>query len=285
MNSSFHIHLVSDSTGDTIYSVARACIVQFANIDVKTVPHNMVRSPRKMQETVEAIEAMPGLVLYTLMNTQNCETLERECARLSLPCINVLDGVITRLGEYFGQQIQHRPGKQYELDARYFDRIEAIQYVLAHDDGQMPTGLQNADVILVGVSRTSKTPTSVYLANQRGIKAANVPFVPGVPLPPELFDAGEPFIVGLTNSADRLVQIRRQRLRHLQEDDDTDYVDPEQVRAEIQEARRLFNKMKWPVIDVSRRSIEETAAEIFELYANHLESKTPEGKGGDPAQS
>jgi hypothetical protein len=158
------------------------------------------------------------------------------------------------------------PGKQHLLDNEYFARIDAMSFALTHDDGQSPWGLDEADVVLVGVSRTSKTPTCLYLAN-RGIKAANVPYVPGVPLPPELIIAKHPLIVGLTNDPERLIQIRRNRLSMLHHDGSTDYTDLDAVRAEVREARRVFAEHHWQVIDVTRRSIEETAAAIMKLLA------------------
>lgn len=273
MNKVFHLHLVSDSTGETTYSLARACLVQFENVEVNTQTHSQVLSPTKMQKVVESIEANPGAVMYTMINKSLSAALVKECARIGVPCIDVLDGVITRLQGYFGQTIRGQPGRQHQLDEEYFHRIDAMQFALSHDDGQGFDHLNQAEIILVGVSRTSKTPTSMYLANHRGLKAANVPFVPGVPLPEILFSKEAPFVVGLTTSPERLVQIRRQRMKLLGEDKETDYVELEQVRQEILEARKLFAKSRWPVIDVTRRSIEETASEIFEIYAANIEKQ------------
>jgi hypothetical protein len=205
--------------------------------------------------------------MYTMINKSLSTTLLAECARIGVPCIDVLDGVISRLQSYFGQSIRGQPGRQHQLDDHYFHRIDAMQFALSHDDGQGYDQLYEAEIVLVGVSRTSKTPTSMYLANHRGLKAANVPFVPGVPLPAILFGPDAPFVVGLTTSPERLVQIRRNRMRMLGQDKESDYVDIARVRQEIIEARKLFVKMRWPVIDVTRRSIEETASEIIELYS------------------
>ena len=273
MNKVFHLHLVSDSTGETTYSLARACLVQFENIEVNTQTHSQVLSANKMQKVVEAIEANPGAVMYTMMDKSLSQALVKGCARIGVPCIDVLDGVISRLQGYFGQTIRGQPGRQHQLDDEYFHRIDAMQFALSHDDGQGFDHLNEAEIILVGVSRTSKTPTSMYLANHRGLRAANVPFVPGVPLPDMLFSEQAPFVVGLTTSAERLVQIRRNRMKILGEQRDTDYVELEQVRQEILLARKLFAKSRWPVIDVTRRSIEETASEIFELYAENIEKR------------
>ena len=269
MNSSFHLHLVSDSTGETTYSLARACLVQFENVEVNTQTHSQVLNAAKMQKVVAAIEASPGAVMYTMIDKTLSKTLVKECGRIGVPCIDVLDGVISHLQRYFGQAIRGQPGRQHQLDEDYFDRIDAMQYALSHDDGQGYDHLEEAEIVLVGVSRTSKTPTSMYLANYRGIKAANVPFVPGVPLPDILFGDNAPYVVGLTTTPERLVQIRRQRMKMMGEAKETDYVEIDRVREEIREARKLFAKMRWPVIDVTRRSIEESASEIIELYSAH----------------
>ena len=278
MNKVFHLHLVSDSTGETTYSLARACLVQFENIEVNTQTHSQVLSATKMQKVVESIEENPGAVMYTMIDKSLSDTLVKGCARIGVPCIDVLDGVITRLQGYFGQTIRGQPGRQHQLDDEYFHRIDAMQFALSHDDGQGFDHLNEAEIILVGVSRTSKTPTSMYLANHRGLRAANVPFVPGVPLPDILFSAQAPFVVGLTTSPERLVQIRRNRMKILGEERETHYVELDQVRQEILEARKLFAKSRWPVIDVTRRSIEETASEIFDLYARNIEKQNTDGQ-------
>lgn len=269
MNRSYYFHLVSDSTGETTYNLARACLVQFENIEVKTQTHGQVRNSVRLQRAIAAIEENPGVVIYTMIDKALSTTLERECARIGVPCIDVLAGVMSKLETYFNQRIRGLPGRQHQLDAGYFDRIEAMQFTFAHDDGQAHVDLAKADIILLGVSRTSKTPTAIYLANQRGLKIANIPFIPGVPLPPKLFSGKTPFIVGLTTSPERLVQIRRQRMRQLNEREETDYVDPHTVRNEVIEARKLFTKMGWPIIDVTRKSIEETSSEIIELYSTY----------------
>ncbi len=269
----FHLHCVSDSTGDTIRSVARACLVQFDSVD--TVDHlwPLARTPRAMERVLEDIAAYPGPVMFTLVNDDLRDQLMEGCRRLKVPCISVLDPIIAALGTFLGEQPSHQPGRQHQMNAEYFLRIEAMDWALAHDDGQATTDLQQTDVILIGVSRTSKTPTCLYLAN-RGIKAANVPFVPGVPLPDDLYRPNGPLVVGLTKDPRRLVEIRRARLLSLHQQDETSYVDLEQVRAEISEARRLFTANNWPVLDVSQRSIEETAAAIMQLLAKHREARS-----------
>lgn len=270
---SFHLHLVSDSTGETVGLVARACLAQFENIETTEHLWNMIRSEDQAKGVITAIKENPGFVLYTIVNEDIRNILEEGCRRLQVPCIAILDPIIAELGAHLGAEIHAQPGRQHVMDAEYFARIEAMQFVLSHDDGQSTWDLDDADVVLLGVSRTSKTPTSIYLAN-RGIKTANIPIVPGVALPEELFTARAPLIVGLTKDPKRLVEIRRQRLRLLDQDEETDYVDLEKVSNEINEARRLFTKHNWTVINVSRKSIEETAATIIQLYNRRKEQNT-----------
>ncbi len=267
---SFHLHLVSDSTGETVGLVARACLAQFENVQTTEHLWNMVRSEDQAKAVIAAIKEHPGFVLYTIVNDDIRSRLEEGCRRLQVPCIAILDPIIHELGAHLGAEIHAQPGRQHVMDAEYFARIEAMQFVLSHDDGQSTWDLDDADVVLLGVSRTSKTPTSIYLAN-RGIKTANIPIVPGVSLPGELFTANGPLIIGLTKDPKRLVEIRRQRLKLLDQDEETDYVDLEKVSNEINEARRLFTKHNWPVINVSRKSIEETAATIIQLYNRRKE--------------
>ena len=265
----FHLHLVSDATGETIHSVARACLSQFEGVE--PVEHNwaLIRTHSQIRKVIDAIEQNPGVVMFTLVNEELREALIEGCRRLQNPCIAVLDPVIASLGNFLGVKAKGMPGRQHIMDAEYFGRIDAMTFALHHDDGQATQSLQEADIILAGVSRTSKTPTCMYLAN-RGIKAANIPIVPGVPLPEELTRLrnrpGEPFVVGLTKDPARLVQVRRNRLQMLSQDDNTDYVDLESVREEVATARRLCTKYNWAVIDVTRRSIEESAAAILQLY-------------------
>lgn len=271
----FHLHLVSDATGETINSVARACVIQFDQ--VRPIEHfwNLVRTSHQLDLVLEGIESNPGLVMFTLVDEALRRRLQEFCREQQVPCIPVLDPLINALAAYLGRESQSQPGKQHALDAEYFGRMAAMEYTLAHDDGQSSWDLHEADVIVLGVSRTSKTPTCVYLAN-RGIKAANVPIVPGCPLPAELELVSRPLIVGLTKDPDRLIQIRRNRLRLLNQGEGSDYVDPDLVKQEVVEARRLYSRKGWPVIDVTRRSIEETAAEIVML----LTRRQVPGPGG-----
>ncbi|WP_366653950.1 pyruvate, water dikinase regulatory protein [Fodinicurvata sp. EGI_FJ10296] len=267
----FHVHLVSDATGETIQSVARACLAQFDRVHPVEHFWNMVRTGRQLDLILEDVRANPGLVIYTLVDDRLCHRLHDECAQLNLPCISVLDPVMEGLAVFLGMRGDRRPGRQHTLNDAYFDRMAAMEFALAHDDGQLTGDLHDADVILVGVSRTSKTPTCMYLAN-RGVKAANVPFVPGVPLTPHLAEVHRPLIVGLTKDPDSLVQIRKSRLLALNQGTPNSYIDPETVREEVIEARRTFSRQGWPVIDVSRRAIEETAAEIMILLSRRAQA-------------
>jgi regulator of PEP synthase PpsR (kinase-PPPase family) len=264
--SRFHLHLVSDSTGDTVHSVARACLVQFDGVEPVEHIWSMVRTKSQIDRVVNGVASNPGVVLYTLVNESLRAPLIEGCRQLQVPAIPVLDPVIGVLASYLGRQSRGLPGQQHLLDSDYFRRIDAMNFAFTHDDGQAAWGLNEADVILVGVSRSSKTPTCIYLAN-RGIKAANIPFVPNMTFPAELYAATRPLIIGLTNDPERLVQVRRNRLTTLHHTDATNYTDLEEVREEVAQARRLFLEKKWPIIDVTRRSIEETAAAVLKLLA------------------
>lgn len=260
----FHLHLVSDATGETVQSVARACLVQFEAAQPTEHIWTLVRNKRQVEEVIQGLEQNPGIVLFTMVNAEIRTKLQAECRRLKIPCVSVLQPVMAALTSYLQTEGQARPGRQHVLDSEYYERITAMDYAMTHDDGQAVWNLEAADVVLIGVSRTSKTPTCIYLAN-RGIKAANIPIILGVDLPNELFALKSPLIVGLTNDARILLQVRRNRLRMLNENDDTDYVDPEIIAEEVNLAKRLFAQHSWPVIDISRRSIEETAATIIKM--------------------
>jgi regulator of PEP synthase PpsR (kinase-PPPase family) len=267
--SSTHLHLVSDATGETINSVARACLVQFRGVSPVEHVWSLIRTEGQMRKVLKGIETDPGPVLFTIVNRDLRNDLVDGCRSIGVPCIPVLDPIMHSLANYFGVEISGQPGLQHVLDNEYFNRMEAMHFALAHDDGQLPTELSKADIIIVGVSRTSKTPTCIYLAN-RGMKAANVPLVPGCPVPSELLDVTAPLVVGLTKDPDSLVQVRKNRLRMISErEDETDYVDIDAVREEVSAARRLCVQQGWPLIDVTRRSIEETAATILAHYARH----------------
>ncbi|MBV8973349.1 MAG: kinase/pyrophosphorylase [Sphingomonadaceae bacterium] len=259
-----HLHLVSDSTGETLESIVKAGLGRFEGAD--TIKHfwPMVRSEGHLDRVVEEIAKRPGLVLYTLVNGAVRDRLELRCDQLSLPAVSVLDPIINALSGFLGQAAVTRPGRQHVMDAAYFRRVDAITFTMAHDDGAGAENWEEADIVLAGVSRSSKTPTSIYLAN-RGSKTANIPLVPQSPPPRSLFRLQKPLLVGLTTSPERLIAIRRNRLLSLGQTADTAYVDTDTVSAEVAFARRLFADHDVPVIDVTRRSIEETAAAIINL--------------------
>ncbi|MGY6660707.1 MAG: pyruvate, water dikinase regulatory protein [Glycocaulis sp.] len=263
----FHVHMISDSTGETLMSAMRASAAQFDRGQPIEHLFALVRSPRQMTRALEHVEAFPGVVMYTVVNQELREALETRCAELAIPAIALLDPIETTLSAYLGAPMTGRAGAQRTLDADYYRRIEAMNYCMAHDDGQ-GDDLASADVILLGISRTSKTPTSIYLGN-RGVRAANIPLVPEAPLPPDLFSHKKPVIVGLYATPERIVQIRRNRLLNLNEDRSTEYVDEGAVKDELIFAKRLFARHNVPSIDVTRRSIEETAAKIINLLTEH----------------
>ena len=264
----FHLHLVSDSTGETLITVARAVVAQYEGVAAIEHVYPLVRSNTQLERVISEIETAPGIVLYTLVEQDLAQRLEEVCRATGSPHLSVLEPVHALLSSYLGTHSTARPGAQHMLNAEYFKRIDAMNFTLLHDDGHLPHDLDEADVILVGVSRTSKTPTAVYLAN-RGLKTANIPLVPGVPPPAVLESARKALIVGLVATPERIVQIRQNRLLSLKADDDTSYVDRDAVAEELAASRRLFARNGWPVIDVTRRSIEETAAAIIDLYRDH----------------
>ncbi len=264
----FHLHLVSDSTGETLITVARAVVAQYEGVAAIEHVYPLVRSNTQLERVISEIENAPGIVLYTLVEHDLASRLEEVCRNTGSPHLSVLEPVHSLLSSYLGTHSTARPGAQHMLNAEYFKRIDAMNFTLLHDDGHLPQDLDEADVILVGVSRTSKTPTAVYLAN-RGLKTTNIPLIPGMPPPQVLESVRKALIVGLVATPERIVQIRQNRLLSLNADDDTSYVDREAVAEEIAASRRLFARNGWPVIDVTRRSIEETAAAIIDLYRDH----------------
>lgn len=261
----FYVHLISDATGNTLQGIARACLAQFDGIDPVERFWPLVRTEKQLDRVLETIHDDPGPVLFTLVDKQMRRRLQKECAALGVPCMPVLDPLIKGMSSYLGLPSKGIPGLQHALDEAYFHRIDAVDFALSFDDGQSIEGIEDADVVLVGVSRTSKTPTCIFLA-RRGIKAANIPYVPNVPFPEKILSMKGPLFVGLTESPDRLVHVRRSRLKADGENrsryDDNSYLSPDMVEEEIREARRFFAKNAWPVIDVTRRSVEETAAEV-----------------------
>ena len=260
----FHVHLVADSTGETLNALAKAAVARFEGVLPIEHLYVLIRSEKQLERALDEIEAFSGIVLHTMIDAELRNMLETRCRELDIPAIGVLDPMVVAFSRYLGAAVSKKVGAQHNLDNEYFERIEALNYAIAHDDGNAADKLRQADVVLVGVSRTSKTPTCIYLAH-RGIKAANIPLVPGSQLPVDLDALNIPLVVGLIASPERLISIRKNRLLTLNDDRPSTYVDQESVREEIIAARRLFERKGWPVIDVTRRSVEETAATIISL--------------------
>jgi [pyruvate, water dikinase]-phosphate phosphotransferase / [pyruvate, water dikinase] kinase len=273
--SRLHLHLLSDSTGETLEMIAKAALAQFDAAEIIRHFWPMVRSQQHLERILADIQANPGLVLFTLVNPEIRQRLESQCESLGLPAVSALDAVTDAFEQALGQEAKGRPGRQHAMDAAYFARVEAIQFTIAHDDGVGWEDWEQADVVLAGVSRTSKTPTSIYLAN-RGYKTANIPIVIESPPPQALFGLRQPLVVGLTTAPERLIQVRRNRLLSLNQAPDTAYVEQDRVAREVQFARRMFADNGWPVIDVTRRSIEETAAAVINLLNERGESSSEE---------
>lgn len=261
----FHLHLISDATGETLSAVAKAAIVQYSQIRSIEHVHSLVRTKRQLDRVLQEIESAPGIVLYTIVNNELAQILEECCQALQVPCVPVLASIMQVFESYLGAPSKPTVGGQHVLDAEYFRRIDALNFTMAHDDGQLPEDLNDADIVLIGISRTSKTPTSIYLA-QRGFKTTNVPLIPNIPVPPQLEQVNEAFVVGLVASADRIAQVRRNRVLALADRDLSEYVDRDLIEKEIAFTRRLCSRNGWPVIDVTRRSVEETAAAILKQY-------------------
>lgn len=266
----FHMHLVSDATGETLNTVARAATAYYAGYQPIEHIYTLVRTSKQLDRVISEVEKQPGIVLFTIADDTLKREIERRCDAMGTPCISILDPVIASLATYLNAKSKPHIGGQHVLNAEYFKRIDALNFTMAHDDGQQVADLDSADVILLGISRSSKTPTSIYLAN-RGIKTANIPLVPGIQPPAILFKLKNPLVVGLVASAERIAQIRRHRLLTLNEGRDTSYTDRNAITQEILDMRKLCTANGWPVVDVTRRSIEETAAAIMNLLSQRPE--------------
>ncbi len=260
----FHLHLISDATGETLTTIAKAAAVQYAQVRPIEHVHPLVRTQRQLDRVLQEVASAPGIVLYTLVQRELTRTLETRCRELGVPCLHVLEPVMKVFESYLGAPQTPIVAGQHVLDAGYFQRIDALNFAMAHDDGRLPEDLNHADIIILGISRTSKTPTSIYLA-QRGYKVANVPLVPGIDPPAVLATPHRAFVVGLVASVERIVEVRRNRVHLLADKDLDDYVDRAQIAAELTTSRKLFSRHGWPIIDVTRRSVEETAATIIKL--------------------
>lgn len=261
----FHLHLISDSTGETLISAGRAASAQFRNAMAIEHVYPLIRNKRQLMPVLQSIDEKPGIVLYTIVDQELADHVDQRCRDIGVPCVNLLEPVLATFQAYLGARSLRRVGAQHALNADYFRRIEALNFAMDHDDGQMPESYDEADVVIIGISRTSKTPTSIYLAN-RGVKTANIPIVPGVALPDSLLVATKPLIVGLIATTDRISQVRENReLGATTGFDRSHYTDRANINEELKYARSLCARHQWPVIDVTRRSIEETAAAIVAL--------------------
>jgi [pyruvate, water dikinase]-phosphate phosphotransferase / [pyruvate, water dikinase] kinase len=260
----FHLHLISDATGETLTTMAKAAAVQYAQVRPIEHVHPLVRTPRQLERVLNEVEQSPGIVLYTIVKRELIAQIERRCRELNVPSLHVLEPIMKVFEAYLGAPQTPVIAGQHMVDADYFRRIDALNFSMAHDDGHLPQDLNAADIIILGISRTSKTPTSIYLA-QRGYKTANLPLVPGIALPPALIEPHRAFVVGLVASADRIAEIRRNRVQIMADRNLSEYVDRSEIANELAYSRRLCARHNWPVIDVTRRSIEETAATIIRL--------------------
>ena len=261
----FHLHLISDATGETLLAAGRAASAQYK--DARAIEHiyPLIRTERQLSRVLDEIDASPGIVLYTVVDQELAALIDSRCAAMGLPCVSVLEPVLTVFQSYLGAPAGRRVGAQHVLDAQYFRRIDALNFTMEHDDGQLVHEVEDADIVLMGISRTSKTPTSIYLAN-RGIKTANIPIVQGVPIPESVIYAKKPLVVGLVATAARISHVRQNRvLGRSVGFDSQSYVDRTVIAQELAYARQICLRHGWPMIDVSRRSIEETAAAIVAL--------------------
>jgi len=259
------IHLVSDSTGETLRSVGAAAAAQFSSADYVERVYPLIRTQKQLERVFKKIKQGRGIVLCTLVDDKLRKELEDFCGLEKIPYMPIMESIVSLIEKYLKERAIKKPGGQHELNKEYFRRIEAINYALEHDDGQRKETLDQAEIIIVGVSRTSKTPTCIYLANQ-GIKAANVPLLPGQDLPKEITKAKNSLVVSLIISPKSLVEIRQKRTKNLGLEEPKDqYTDLYNVEREIENAKKIFSSMGWPIIDTTRRSVEETAAAILNI--------------------
>jgi regulator of PEP synthase PpsR (kinase-PPPase family) len=257
--------MISDATGETLEAIARAVTVQFPNVQPVTHIYALIRTPAQLLRVLKHVEDKPGIVLFTL-NAENIRLqLESACQKLNIPAVAVLDPTLTSLRDYLGAESIPTIGGQHEINKNYFRRIEALNFSMSHDDGQNTDTINEADIVILGISRTSKTPTAIYLAN-RGYKTANIPLIHGLPIVKSVFEATNPLMVCLVAKPDYILHIRRNRLKSLNADQNSDYVDIRAIATEIRETRELAALQDWTTIDVTDRSIEELSAEILNNY-------------------
>jgi [pyruvate, water dikinase]-phosphate phosphotransferase / [pyruvate, water dikinase] kinase len=259
------LYLISDSTGETVVSVAKSAFAHFKDVIVEEHLWVLFRTEEHIKKLKLELEKKPGIVMYTLVDSESIEKVREVCRENKVPCIPVLAKIVAEIQSYLQMDTINQPGRQHALNEQYFSRIDAINYALSHDDGQAPWGLEEADIILVGPSRTSKSPTCMYLA-YRGYKSANIPYVKTSALPDNIFSLTKPLIIGLTINVENLMHIRKNRLKAINNSENLNYADEEKIREEIKESRSLYARCNWPIVDVTRSSVEETAARIIQLY-------------------
>ncbi len=278
----FTLHLVSDATGTTLLGLSRACLAQFEHIEPNQKFWPLVRTEKQLEKVLQRIEENPGPVIFTFVNEKMRRRVIDCCEHLGIPCIPVLDPIFHGLSTFLGRSPKGIPGLQHTVDDAYFKRVAAVDFAMRFDDGRNLKDLKKADVILVGVSRTSKTPTCVFLA-RRGVMAANIPLVPGVEVPEEHLSLELPLYVGLIATPERLMHIRKSRLKSDKTDQkvlsENEYLDEEKIEDEIRKARKIFGRHGWPVIDVTKKSVEETAAEIMSLLQAKRERESGDAAG------
>ncbi len=264
------MHMVSDSTGETLLEVMRASCAQFEDVTPLEHLYVLVRKEEHMKKVIEQIVEYPGIVMYTLVDEELRSLLEKTCQRNKIKAIAVMDPILSSMARYLGIPIVSRAGAQRIMDSSYYNRIEALDFAINYDDGKDVEEMEEADIVLIGISRTSKTPTCVYLAH-RGYKASNIPIIAGMFDEQKLKKLKNPLIIGLIASAEKISQIRRNRLLNLHQKQETNYIDIKQIKKEINYTKKLCLENNWPVINVTNQSIEETAAKIINYYNQQKE--------------
>ena len=265
MNEKYNVYLVSDSTGETLDRIFLSLKSQFANFDYEKKEFAFVRTEQQIDKIIKECNKIENaIILYTIVETKLAKYLANQSERNSVPCFGVLGNLILSFSKLLNQKAAHKPSAQHVLDEDYYNRIEAIQFTMTHDDGKKTDDLNSADVILLGVSRTSKTPTSIYLAN-RGFKTINIPLVLNQKIPEDLISNKKACIIGLIADPERLADIRRNRVAIMKDHKIKDYTDLDFIKKEVNDSKSLFKKNNWPMIDVTRRSVEETAASILKI--------------------
>ena len=267
MNIKYQIYLISDSTGETIDRIFLAIKAQFKDFDCSDHQYSFTRTKNQILKILElAKKHKNSIILYTIVDNNLAKHLEEEARKLKIPCFGVIGDLISNFSKIINQTATHTPSAQHILDGEYYKRIEAIQFTMNHDDGNLTEDIEKSDIILLGVSRTSKTPTSIYLAN-RGFKTSNIPLVNENSIPSYLKEnPKEKCVVGLTAEPTRLIDVRKNRMSSLKEKHLTDYTNLNKIEKETLEAKEAFKKYQWPVVDVTRKSVEETAASIIKIY-------------------